>query len=377
LTACGRERNTAKAEGQDLLGFGWQVFSFFSLPTPEVEVFLTAETAKRKTMKNDPRKASRVLLLGLGTVGFGVYQRLGAASEQFDVMGALVRDRGKYERSGVPAGLLRTRVDQVLKLHADLVVDALPGLEPARRLVEHFLSAGVHVVSAGKALIAEHGPHFAALAQRAGAALRYGAAVGGEVPMIETVERCAARGTITSIAGVLNGTCNFVLERCGEGLPLEDALAEARRAGFAEMDASDDLSGIDAARKIRILSRHAFGAEARVVELQPLDEAMAKRAREVLPHGLKLRQVARSAVCDGEVRARVGFEPMPQDSPFGRLQDEGNALQVLSRDGTLRVVTGRGAGRWPTTEAVMADLVEVRRTWIGGNGPLRGSTLPC
>jgi homoserine dehydrogenase len=310
------------------------------------------------------RLPSRVLLLGLGTVGFGVYQRLHANAQHFEVVGALVRDRGKYERLEVPGGLLRTRIEQILKIRCDIVVDALPGVAPSRQLVEHFLASGVHVVSANKALIALHGPALLKLAAGSGATLSYSAAVGGATPMIEAVQRCAAHrapASATSLAAVLNGTCNFVLERCAAGATLHEAVAQATREGFAEADPGDDLSGQDAARKIHILCRHAFGAEAQGSEVQALDEAVARGARESTVRGMKLRQVARATRCDDEVNVTVKFEEVPADSPFGRISGAWNALQILGQDGGAHVVTGRGAGRWPTTEAVMADLFEMRR----------------
>jgi homoserine dehydrogenase len=304
---------------------------------------------------------SRVLLLGLGSVGFGVYQRLEANAGHFRIVGALVRDRGKYERLQVPAGLLRTRIEQISKVRADIVVDALPGIEPSGQLTAHFLSAGAHVVSANKALLAKAGVSLAPLAMRRGSTLSYSAAVGGSAPMIEAVDRCAAHAPIASIAAVLNGTCNFVLDRCAQGATLEEALDEARQAGFAESDSQEDTSGRDAARKLRILSRHAFSTEAEAVDLEALDERVARLAQDVAWAGMRLRQVARAARGDGEVRATVRFEEVPADSPFGRIGREWNALEILSHDGALQVVTGRGAGRWPTTEAVMADLFEAHR----------------
>ena len=179
--------------------------------------------------------------------------------------------------------------------------------------------------------------------------------------MIEAAERIVAAGSIASIAGVLNGTCNFVLDRCGRGEALQEALAEARRAGFAEADASEDLSGADAGRKICVVARRAFDAEVRLVELQRLNDATADWAQEVAAHGLRLRQVCRAARCDGEVRATVGFEAVPADSVFGRLRDEWNALQILEKDGAVHFIMGRGAGKWPTTEAILGDLFQVWR----------------
>jgi len=307
-----------------------------------------------------PTVPSRVLMLGLGTVGLGVYQRLLANPGDFQVVGALVRDRGKYERLGLPAGILRTRSDQIAKLRADIVVDALSDADLSRELAEHYLSSGASFVSAGKRLIAESGPSLDALAERSGGTLLYRAAVGGATPMLEAIEHCSAREPITALAGVLNGTCNFVLDRCRDGASFSEAVQQAQQLGLAEADPTDDMGGNDAAWKLSILCRHAFHTEARVVERQALDESAAARAREMAPKGLRLRQIARASLCDGEVRATVRLETVPQDSPFGQLRDEWTALQLVTQDG-LELVKGRGAGRWPTTEAVIADLFDLRR----------------
>ena len=315
---------------------------------------------------------SRLVLLGLGTVGFGVHQRLSANPGHFQVLGALVRDRGKYERLGVPAGLLRTRIGQILKIRPDIVVDALPGIEPSGELVDHFLSLGVHVVSANKALIADYGSALSARAVRSGCMLSYSAAVGSATPMIEGVDRCAAGGPIISMAAVLSGTCNFVLDRCGEGATLEEAAAEATREGFAEADPVEDLTGADTARKLRILCRHALGVDPQAIELQRLDERIARRAKDVAAKGMRLRQVARANRCAGELRATVRIEEVRADSLFGSLTREWNALETLRLDGTLHVASGRGAGRWPTTEAVMADLFDVHRARLTKIGPEQG-----
>jgi homoserine dehydrogenase len=304
---------------------------------------------------------SKVLLLGLGTVGFGVYERLKANPDHFRVIGALVRDRGKYEQLGVPGGLLRTRLEQIAKFRADIVVCALPGIEPSRQLTALFLSCGAHVVSANKALIADYGWAFATRAARSGCTLVYSAAVGGAAPMIEAIGRAMTQRPVASLAAVLNGTCNLVLDRCGQGVTLEEAMAQAKHEGFAEADSSEDLSGRDAARKLRILCRHAFGSEPDELELEELDERVARLARDSVAAGVRLRQVAHAVKKDAQVYAAVKFESVAPETHFGRTGSEWNTLEIGLTDGTRWVVTGRGAGRWPTTEAVMADLFEIRR----------------
>jgi homoserine dehydrogenase len=304
----------------------------------------------------------KVLLLGLGTVGYGVYQRLKANRGHFEVLGCLVRNPAKYRVLQFPDTLLHTDSKDVLAFTPDIIVDALPGIEPSRHLVQHFLQAGAHVVSANKALIAEHGTPLAVLAQEHRATLRYSAAVGGGTPMLETVDRAAARGTITKVTAVLNGTCNVVLDACAAGATLAEAIADAQTQGFAEADASEDLSGRDAARKLRILSRHAWGVEPDMIDVQVLDEGVAKRAKAAAENGRRLRQIANATRDAGRVHAQVTFEVVKEGGLFGRLSREWNALEIQGIGG-VHTVTGRGAGRWPTTEAIMGDLFDLHGDW--------------
>jgi homoserine dehydrogenase len=303
----------------------------------------------------------RVLILGLGTVGFGVYQRLVANPEHFQVEAAVVRNRAKYEALGVPSGVLVTENEHLRALRPDIVVDALPGIEPSRRLVDHFLATGADVVSANKTLIAEYGDALAATAARSGATLRYSASVGGSSPMIEWVSRIAAHDRPASLAAVLNGTCNFVLDCCSDGATLQEALDQAKQRGFAEDDPSDDLSGRDAARKLRILVRHGFGARLERIEVEALDESIAEQAQDAAAAGMRLRQISRASTKGDRVAGCVRFERVARDSALGELTQERNGLEIVYADGRKHFVAGRGAGRWPTTEAVMADLFDVRR----------------
>jgi homoserine dehydrogenase len=308
-----------------------------------------------------PAPPLNVVILGLGTVGFGVYQRLLSFPEHFRMVGALVRDRAKYEDAGVPPELLHTRGATLRALRPTLVIDALPGVEPSGSLLESYLAQGIDVVSANKAVIADRGVALGRVAQTSGAILRYAAAVGGSTPMLELVSGANERGEIESIAAVLNGTCNFVLDRCAEGAGLENAVAEARRCGFAEADPSDDLSGKDAERKLNILAWQGFDAALDKVPLQSLTEHVAQQARDAALAGTKLRQVARISRKESRIIAAVEFERVDPGSLFGALAGEWNGIDVRYTSGKMVAVRGRGAGRWPTAEAAMADIFDVIR----------------
>ncbi|HXQ00095.1 MAG TPA: hypothetical protein VN845_08525 [Solirubrobacteraceae bacterium] len=303
-----------------------------------------------------------IVILGLGTVGFGVYQRLIANPDRFRVRGILVRDRKKHEALIVPRELLHTSLQTLSNLKPDLVIDALPGLSPSFELIAHYLSAGIDVVTANKAVLAEDGAELMRFAHHSKAELRYAATVGGAAPMLEACTRHARE--IASLAGVLNGTCNFVLETCAAGATLRESIVEAERLGFAESNPSEDLSGRDAARKLQILARRAFGAEV-PLSFQELDEKVAGSARAVTAFGERLRQVARATREGGRVVASVGFERIRPDSPLFDVPGEWNALSLTLGSGDVLTVRGRGAGRWPTTEALIADvfdLVRIRQT---------------
>jgi homoserine dehydrogenase len=316
------------------------------------------------TRRADPLPPKRidVVILGLGTVGFGVHQRLCAHPDQFRVIGILVRERARHEAAGVPTDLLYTCPETLATLKPALVIDALPGLEPSQALLKRYLAQGIDVVSANKTVIAQFGTAFDNIAGPAGATLRYSAAVGGSAPMLEVAAQARECAKVQSLAAVLNGTCNFLLDACAAGDSLASATQEAQRLGFAEADPSEDLSGRDAARKIAILARHAFEVEATLTEVQAFDESVADAARSAALSGQRLRQLARAtAMSDGKVVLTVSFELVSPESPFYSLSGEWNVLSVALANGETHLARGRGAGRWPTAEAVIADVLEIGR----------------
>jgi homoserine dehydrogenase len=256
---------------------------------------------------------------------------------------------------------LHTSEEAVLSLSPDIVVDALPGCSVSSRLVVHFLRRGIDVVSANKALIADQPAPLAAAQNSSGALLRFSAAVGGSSPMIEAVRAAAKRGPLIALSGVLNGTCNFVLERCAHGASFTEALADARTLGFAEADPSEDLSGRDAERKLRILAGFALGKPLLTIKTDPLTADIAAAASDAAHRGLSLRQVSRIHRDRNEWIGQVAFEAIGGEHPLAIARREWNALHLTRSDGQCVTVVGRGAGRWPTTEAVMADLLDAHR----------------
>ncbi|MFN3834452.1 MAG: homoserine dehydrogenase [Glycocaulis sp.] len=294
----------------------------------------------------------RAVLIGHGVVGGGVAERLPAG---IDLQAIVVRTRRDACPRGVP---VFTNPEDALSLNPELVIEALPGGAFAESVIERAVAAGAHVVSANKEVLARRGD-LAAAARAKGRALLCSAAVGGGVPVLETIASVRTRGReITGIKGVLNGTSNFVLDRLAAGQSLESAVSAAQEAGFAEADPSADLDGDDAAAKLCLIARAAWG-----VELDPGSVARqsirdlapglaAKAARE----GRRVRQLARLARAGGGVHAAVRLDLVDADSVFYRTRDEGNAVVIQLQDAPGIVLTGKGAGRVPTAASMIGDI---------------------
>jgi homoserine dehydrogenase len=303
----------------------------------------------------------RVAVAGCGVVGGGVVKRLLADPERWEVTAVLVRNQARLRDVELPAGLLTSDPDVLLE-GADVLVDALSDGHAGYRLTRSALERGLSVVSANKQALARDLAGLQALADAKGVTLAYSAAVGGGAPVVETVRRAGAEGDVAAVEGVLNGTVNFLLDRLGRGMAFDAALEEARRAGFAEEDPSSDLDGRDAAAKLRILAAEAFGEAPREIDVarQSFHLGLATSPEE----WRSLRQVSRCRRAGGRLAAEVVFEQVDAASPFFGLRGERNALSVALADGSTRTCQGRGAGRWPTAESVLADLGDLRRAAI-------------
>ncbi len=305
------------------------------------------------------RRPLRIALLGLGVVGGGVYERLRLRPDLFDVVSVAVRDPERHVQGGVPAGLLTTNPDATLDAGADVVVEALGGVAPAADLLLAALRDGRRVVTANKAALAARHPEFAPFLAGSAPRLRASASVGGAVPVLETLDALLARGPdappLVRVRGVVNGTCNYVLDRLADGLDLAGAIAEAQLAGYAEPDPTYDVAGHDAAHKLRLIVARITGRVPDAVDVQGLDEHTAEAQRDAIAAGRRVKLVAS---WDGTA-ARVGLESLPADDPLATARAEQNAVEFVLADGSVRRVAGRGAGRAPTTTAVVADLLDV------------------
>lgn len=295
----------------------------------------------------------RVGLIGLGTVGGGVYERLRTLEASCDVVAVGVRDAGKPRaHAGVPFAR-----DLSALVHAcDVVVDASDAAHDVLPVLRAALVRGVHVVSANKALLARHLAELRAAARAGGSRLLFSAAVGGAVPMLSLVRRLRARG-IARIDAVLNTTSHFVLSEVGSGATLAAALAAARAAGFAERDATRDLGGRDAASKLVLLAEAGFGVVLREQAIAR-DDVAALAAPAPAP-GRVLRAVASLAGTPAGITGEVRVRELSAGDPLFDTPRTHNRIVVTTNDGARHVADGGGAGRWPTTEAVVGDLLEL------------------
>lgn len=244
----------------------------------------------------------------------------------------------------------------------EAVIELVGGVEPARTFVERALRAGKHVVTANKALLAVHGPELMALAAEKGVGLLFEASVGGGIPIIRALQQGLCANELTSVQGILNGTCNFILTHMSErGLPFAQVLAEATAKGYAEPDPTYDIEGYDTAHKIAILASLAFGMDIRfkdvftqgITQLEPVD---IQYARE-MGYTIKLLGIAKRASAGAPAEVRVHPTLIPLDSPLGKVNGVFNGILVDGRPIGTTMYYGRGAGADATSSAVISDLM--------------------
>lgn len=322
----------------------------------------------------------RVAILGAGTVGLGVYTLLRDMPARFQVVAVACRDTARATRRGVePTLLTRDPVDAATR-PCDIVVEALGGEHPALDAAEAALALGDrHVVTANKTLVALHGPRLRARAEALGVRLSHSAAVGGSAPVLECVEALRADGPIRSVRGVLNGTTNFVLSELANGRPFSAAVRAAQEAGFAEADPSRDLDGRDAAEKLAVISQLAFGAtlDPGTVDREPLTAESAGLVDSAQVDRAVVRQVASLRLCGDRPVGAVRLEAVPLDDPLASAVAQDNRVLVETDSGTHDVL-GFGAGRWPTAESVVADLLDISRECFPPTvGPRPGRRAPA
>ena len=305
----------------------------------------------------------RVALLGCGTVGYGVYQRLCASAQLFEIVGVLVRNQARHAAKAIPPELLCTERSEILGSRPDIVIELIGGVDHAGWLIEQAIRDGSHVVTANKEVLAHRWNAFAPYLRGRSPRLRCSAAVGGSVPMLERVADLAAHNGPVTLRGVINGTTNYVLERIASGSTRASAVREAQRLGFAEANPRADLDGSDAACKLSLIARLGLGIELEptsidVIGITDIDVGWVRHEARA---GRRVRLLATLDTHDGAVTARIAPRSVDGSDFMAGACNEENRLEVRSADGLLARLAGKGAGRWPTTTGVFADLLDVAR----------------
>ena len=325
-------------------------------------------------------------LMGLGVVGTGVAATLlGKNSPVSDVTGrsvtlkkVLVRDLSRPRDIDLPPGLLTADAEDILAdpdIH--ILVEVMGGTDPAESYLKRALSAGKHVVTANKEVMAKSGPELLALARENGANLLFEASVGGGIPIVGCLMNELAANDIRSIRSIINGTTNYILTRMAhQETSFQQALGEAQERGYAEADPTNDIEGIDAAYKLTILASLAYRRRFQpedvyregISKLEPQD---FRYAREL---GYAIKSLAIAGLVEGAVQLRVHPALVPDEHMLAKVDGVYNAVEV---DGSLCgqvLFHGMGAGREPTTSAVVGDVIDAARKMGGQNflpaGPL-------
>ena len=312
-------------------------------------------------------------LMGLGVVGTGVAAHiLGKASFLAAVTGrnvnlkkVLVRDITRARDINLPSGLLTTNAEDILadpEIH--IVVEVIGGTDPVENHLKQALAAGKHIVTANKEVMAKSGPELLALARKNSANILFEASVGGGIPIVGCLMNELAANDIRSIRSIINGTTNYILTRmANERTSFDQALGEAQGLSYAEADPTNDIEGIDAAYKLTILASLAYrqpfqSADVYCEGISRLEPQDFRYAQEL---GYAIKSLAIANLDDGAVQLRVYPALVPSEHMLAKVDGVYNAVEV---DGSLCgkvLFHGMGAGREPTTSAVVGDLIEVVR----------------
>ena len=323
----------------------------------------------------DRTSAARVALIGFGTVGRVVTKILCEnADRSLRLTHICNRNVERKKQPWVPSDVIWTGdIESVLKSDADIVIELIGGLDPAGRIVRSALESGKSVVTANKQLIARHGPDLLHLASSKGCQIEFGASVAGGVPVLPALRAGLSGDRLYGIAGILNGTCNYILSRIESSrIPFSEALEEAQARGYAEADASEDLDGGDARAKLTILA--LAGLDTQVAPesinartIRAIDAVDFDYAAEL---GCTIRQISRAVLKNDErekiLFAEVGPCLVPTHSPFGRVQRNLNLVVTSGRYGGDMAFLGAGAGGDPTAVAVVSDVMLVAQNLSAG-----------
>lgn len=319
----------------------------------------------------------KIALLGLGTVGSGVLKIIKnnqkkikqTSGEEIVIKKALVRNPDKHKNVAKELYLTTDFTEILQDSEIKIVVELMGGLHPAKEYISAALEAGKNVVTANKDLMATYGSELIALATKNKCDLMYDASVAGGIPILRTLSTSYASDMISEIQGIINGTTNYILSQMGEkGLSYNAALKQAQKLGFAEADPTNDVTGRDAAYKIVILSKFAFGTKIGINDftieginnLQDFDIQQAKKMGYII----KLIGIAKNIA--GKLFVEVAPCLLPENAIMAHIKNEINALQIKSQSLGTAIFTGPGAGSSATASSVMSDVIAETINYVKG-----------
>lgn len=327
---------------------------------------------EKESSDMEGKKPVKVALLGLGTVGTGVYKLLNLRKDEMvykigtnvELTKILVHQIDK-PRAGIDQSILTNQWKDIIEdEEIDIVIEVMGGIEPAKTYILEALNSGKNVVTANKDLIAEYGKELLDAAQNNGVDFLFEASVAGGIPIIRPLKQCLAGNEITEVVGIVNGTTNYILTKMAEEkMDFKDALEKATELGYAELDPTADIEGLDAGRKVAIMASIAF--HSRVVFGDVYTEGITKITARDMEYAkefgcvIKLLGVAR----DSKEGMEMAVYPMliGKEHPLASVRDSFNAVFVHGDAVGDTMYYGRGAGELPTASAIVGDVIDVAR----------------
>ena len=331
----------------------------FGIGKPAFPTFTMIGPHTGSTSSIPSAKKLKVAMIGCGSVGGGVYRRIKTYSDRFDMVKIMVRDVNKYIDQGYKPEELTTDFADIIASKPDVLVDVSGPVNPLLEYCKTMLESGVHVVSANKQAIAAGGQDLIDFAKANNAQLRFSSAAGGGMPVLEMCIR--ERGRITRVEALLNGTTNYMLGEISSGKSYAEALQQAQDKGFAEADPSSDVNGSDAAAKIRLVALLGFGEQVTLEDI-PRD-TIENFALNNPPKGA-MKRVATCWKDRNGFSTKLELKDLSLNNFIAQADGEEAHAIFHFEDGDQYKIRGKGAGRWPTTEAVMADLFDISATYF-------------
>ncbi|MBT7915904.1 MAG: homoserine dehydrogenase [Planctomycetaceae bacterium] len=313
---------------------------------------------------------TKIAIIGLGTVGTGVAKLLLDHGDRTArhagripwLEKIIVRDLKKPRNAQIPAGVLSDNLEDIINNpEIKVVAQLIGGTEPAKTIMLQMLEAGKDVVTANKALLAEHGAELFDRARELNRCIAFEASVAGGIPIVTNIGQCLTGNQITSLKGILNGTCNYIITQMQQhGTDYQRAVKQAQQLGYAEADPKLDVDGSDTAQKLAILSHLAFGVRVhwQDIPLQGIESLQLRDIQNADRCGYRIKLLAESKLNGSAVEMNIAPTLVRKGNPLAEVEDAFNAIRVRGDAVGPVFFHGQGAGQMPTASAVVADIID-------------------